>query len=101
MSFDVLKTSGEQTGDAAILVGAGVFGGIVVATDGTNAVTVSIYDNATTNSGTELIPTTVITTSATDRVQYIFPPRPIEVSNGIYVDITLGGGSCGYVVYYR
>ncbi len=101
MSFDTLKSSGEKTADAAILVGHGVFGGIVVATDGTNAVTVSIYDNASTASGTELIPTTVFTTGAADRKQYLFPPRPIEVENGIYVDITIGGGSCGYTVYYR
>jgi hypothetical protein len=33
---------------------------IIVATDGTNAVTLSLYDNATAASGTLIVPTMVI-----------------------------------------
>ncbi len=93
-------SSDEQTLDAAITATKGIFRGILVATDGTNSVTVSIYDNATTNSGTELIPTTVITSSATDRAQLIALPFDVYFLNGIYVDITTSG-TAGYVVYYR
>ncbi len=56
------RGSGSQTADALIYTGEGVFYGIMVATDATNAVTVSVYDG-TTATGTKLIPTSVVTTS--------------------------------------
>lgn len=94
------RSSGEQSADAAITTTAGVLRGIMVATDATNAVTVSIYDHASAASGTELIPTTIITTSSTDRAQGVFLPFDVGFVNGIYVDITCSG-TVAYVVYYR
>ncbi|MCP4488986.1 MAG: hypothetical protein GY820_16990 [Gammaproteobacteria bacterium] len=101
LAADKTRTSGENTADAAITTDPGKFRGILVATDGTNEVEVSIYDNASAASGTELIPTTVITTSDTNRAQGIFLPFEVEYKNGIYVDVTLGAGTVGYVVYYQ
>lgn len=95
------QQSAEKAIDAAITTTSGIFHGIIVATDGTNACTVSIYDNATAASGTELIPTTVITSSATDRVQAISISPAVRYYNGIYVDITLGAGAVGYMVYFK
>jgi len=97
---DKYSTSGEQTATASVLSRPGYFIGIMVATDATNAVTVSIFDNATAATGTELIPTTVITTSATDRAQIVLLPFGVKFENGIYVEITTNG-TVGYVVYYR
>lgn len=91
--------SGEKTADALILSGTGWFYGILVVTDAANAVTVDIYNN-TAASGTKLIPTLVVTTSATDRAQFFAPPFPISCTTGIYVDITCAG-AVKYVVYYR
>ncbi len=93
-------SSDEQTADAVIVSGIGVFRGVWVATDGTNAVTISIYNNATTNTGIELIPTTVITSATNDRAQGVFLPFNVRYDKGIYVDITTSG-TVKYVVYYR
>lgn len=91
--------SGSKAADALIVAGSGTFGGIAIATDGTNAVTVSIYDwdSVATNPGTLLVPTFVATTSATDRVKSFF--WPVHYNRGIYVDITCSG-TVGYEVYY-
>lgn len=94
----VLK-SAEKTADALIYTGACYFHGILVATDGTNAVTLDIYDN-TAGSGTVITPTIVIPTSASMRSASIGFNPPVWCKTGIYVDITLAAGSCSYVVYY-
>jgi len=94
------EISAEKDADAAITSGYGWFHGIIVATDGTNAVTVDIYDSASA-TGRKLIPTTVITTSANDRVQAIgYGEEDVYYRLGIYVDITCAG-TVGYMVVYN
>jgi hypothetical protein len=89
--------SGEKSADALIHAGEGGFQGITFALDGTNACTVSVYDN-TSAAGTLLMPTTVMPTSATQRsVGFYFNP-PVQYNTGIYVDIT-SSGTCSFVVY--
>ena len=95
------NTSGELTADAAVLAATGYFYGISVITDATNAVTMTCYDNASAASGVKLFGDWVVTTSAIDRRQELFPPVPINVDNGIYCDITLGAGAMEYAVFYR
>lgn len=90
--------STEQTGDAAVVTSAGYICGILIATDGTNSVTVDMYDNASAASGTNIIPTIVVTTSASNRSTAIKVDRAI--SNGVYVDVTTSG-TLSYVVYYK
>ena len=93
------NTSGELSADALVFTGEGYFYGIMVATDGTNNCTISIYDN-TSASGTELIPTWVAVTNSANRAQYFSLPTPVRFGTGIYVDITCAG-TAGYTVYYR
>ena len=90
------RSSGEKTADATILTGVGYFRQILVMPDGTNDVTVSIYDN-TASSGTKLFPT--MTFSGTGGAQ-ASPPVWIPVNTGIRVDITTVG-TVAYVVLYR
>jgi hypothetical protein len=93
--------SGQQTGVAAIVTGPGIFDGIIIATDGSSPVTVDILDSSTPISASvRIIPTTVITTSAIDRVQAIRPPFPVRFFNGLSVSPT-SVGTYKYVVYYR
>lgn len=94
------KQSAEKTADAAITTSGGLFHGIAVITDATNSVTVSIYDNATAASGTELIPTWIVTTSARDRIQAYSINPPVRYYNGVYVDITTSG-TVTYMVYFE
>jgi hypothetical protein len=97
---DWTQGSGQKTTDALIFTGEGVFHGIIVSSDSTNAITVDVYDGITA-TGTKLLPTTVVTTSAIDRIQAIKPPGgPVKFYTGLYVDITCSG-TAKYVVYYR
>ena len=90
------NTSGEQTADATIMTGSGYFHQIVVMPDGTNDVTVSIYDN-TASSGTEFLPTL---TFAGDGGPQASPPVWVRAGTGIRVDVTTAG-TVGYVVLFR
>ena len=92
-----------NTSDAAVTTGPGYLKGLIVHTDGTNACTVKAYDNATAASGTKLFSDWVVTTSATDRVQALsFDGQECPYGNGIYIDITVGGGgTCTYDVYFE
>lgn len=86
------------TADSAAVTGAGWLYGVVIVTDGTNAPTIAIYDN-TSATGTKLVPDMVL--AATPRVQTLSLDPALAFSTGAYVDITLGGGTIAYMVYYR
>lgn len=96
-----LRASGVQTASALIHTGDALFAGIVVATDGTNAVTLDVYDGTTTG-GTKVIPQTVIPSSATNRSWALSIDPGLLVRSGIYIVVSVaGGGSCAYTVYYK
>ena len=90
------NTSDEQSADATILTGTGFFHQIVVMPDGTNDVTVSIYDN-TASSGVELLPTLTFAGNGGPQAS---PPVWIIVEKGIRVDVTTVG-TVAYTVLYR
>ena len=90
------KSSGEKTSDTAIVAVAAQLGGLLILTDGTNDATVTLYDNATTNSGTKLWEAKV---PASDEYGGCMFPEPIEAMAGIYADLTGTGASV--IVYYR
>lgn len=93
---DAVISSGEKTADTTILTGGGYFKQIVVMPDGTNDVTVSVYDN-TASSGTKILPTL---TFAGDGGPQASPPIWVRVDSGIRVDITTAG-TVAYTVLYR
>jgi hypothetical protein len=91
--------SETKTDDASITTGYGYFLGIIVVTDGTNAVTLDIYDS-TAASGRKLIPTTTIPTGTSNRFAVIgFADGDLYYYAGIYVDVTCAG-TVSYMVYY-
>lgn len=98
LAAEFVNSSGNKTADALIFGEAGNLHGIMVVTDGTNACTLAVYDN-TTNTGTLLLPSWVVTTSSTDRTQSVGFYPPVHFGIGLYVDITCAG-TCNYVVYY-
>ena len=84
---------------AAVVSGRCVLYGLILATDGTNAATVNVYDSATA-AGTKLIPTDTVLAGAT-RYHYISFPTPIYCATGVYVAVSVaGGGTCSFQVYY-
>ena len=92
-----VNSSGSKTGSAVIFGMPGNLHKIVVSTDATNAQTVDIYDSVD-DSGTKLIPTWIVTTSATDRTQTIGFSPPVRFSTALYVKVA-GSGTMSYVVY--
>ena len=97
---DYAKSSDVYTADhAAIVTGAGYFYGIIVMTDGTNAVTVKVYDN-TAASGTKILPDWLVTTGSSDRCQRLEFNPPLGFSTGVSVDITTSG-TVSYMLFTR
>ena len=96
------KTSEVKTASALIYTGPCVLGGILMALDGTNAVTLDVYDGVDA-TGRKVIPQLVIPSSATVRVFSLdFGPDGKEMYTGIYVVIAVaGGGTASYTVDYK
>ena len=81
------------------MTGECAFHGIVLKTDGSNNVTLNIYDN-TAASGTKLIPTDFVVPGSDYYFGYS-PPKAIKCSNGVYISVSVaGGGSCAFQVFY-
>lgn len=97
---DWMDKSAVNTADAAIATGTGWFYGFVIYTDGTNSVTVDIYDN-TSGTGTKLAPSIVCQTSSTNRTCVFGADVGIVFNTGLYIDITSSDATPDYVVYYR
>lgn len=96
---DWSRPSATKTASASIATSPGYFHGLVVMTDGTNAVTVDVYDN-TAGSGEKLIPTWIVTSSATNRAQSYSINPPVRFYTGCYVTISIAGeGTASYMVY--
>ena len=89
----IYKIKSTHTSDALVENGRGILGGIIIVTDGTNACTVSIYDN-TAASGDKFFPTIIVPASYTSGFAI---GVDTEYYNGIYVDITTSG-TCTYTV---
>ena len=88
--------SAVKTADALIATGWTEMHGVIVTTDGTNAVTMDIH-NGTTTAGAKIAPT--ITFPATPVTQAVSFNPPVSCSSGIYVNITTAG-TVSYTVYY-
>jgi hypothetical protein len=95
MGFSAIKTA-----DALIHTGPAYLYGIVVATDGTNSVTVKTYDNTTASGTQKPHPDWIVSTGAANRIASISFDPPVPMGTGIYVDITTSG-TVSYEVYYR
>lgn len=99
-SVDIAKHS-IQTESAAITTGAGLFYGIIVRTDGTNNVTLNIYD-ARSATGTRLTPANIVISGTSYQSGWAFSlDPPITYTSGVYVSVSVaGGGTCSYDVLY-
>lgn len=89
--------SGEEnvTAGKVIKNSPGLLHGLVVNTDGTNAVTVTVYDNAAAASGTIVAKITVLAADRTGGLVGI----DVGCDNGIFVVISGTGGTA--ILYYE
>jgi len=86
--IDVLTQPSASSGVA--VTGACVFKGIIFKTDGTNDVTVTVYDN-TSASGNKLTPESFVIEGSARVFALSYEPGVLAV-NGIYVAMSVAGG---------
>lgn len=91
-----LTSSGKITSSQAVTTQRCVFGGILIITDGTNDVTVTIYDHASAASGTAVWESTI---TGSDNYGGGILPHPIRCENGIYAALS-GDGVETVIIYY-
>jgi len=94
-----MEHSKPKTASAAIATVPGYIYGIWVATDGTNAVTFTIYDAATA-TGTAIFPSFVVPSSSSNRNTTISFDPPVPYNTGLYVTGS-SSGTYSYDVFYR
>lgn len=94
------KASGPHGSSVIVSRQGGLFFGILVTTDGTNDVTVNVYDsNESTGSGQMLIGPDFLVQGAAYFGGFTLFENPIHVSDGIYISIS--GTNAHVIVYYQ
>lgn len=88
------QSSGLKTTSGIIKAVPCLLTGVLVITDGTNAATVILYDNASTNSGTVLWKCTVVGAAYFGGATFEIPVR---AQKGVYM--TISGTGANAVVY--
>lgn len=89
-------SSGLKSADAAISTISGRLLGLYLIADGTNAATLTVYDNASAASGTVLCKIS-IPAGQTYNDSHL-PGEGVVVNNGIYADVS--GTGAQYIVHY-
>jgi hypothetical protein len=88
----------DVTGDLLVKTGKCLFYGILVQPDGTNDVSVTIYDG-TDDGGRAAIST--MDFDGDGGTKYLPMANPVAMKDGIFVDIGLAAGTVNYTVFYR
>ena len=99
MDSIAVTSSGRQTASVVVSAAAGRLHGLVVETDGTNAATVTVYDNASA-SATGNIVGRLIVAGADRNANIIFFEQGVEALRGLYLEVT-GTGAAAIVYYSR
>lgn len=98
MNISTARSSGSiAAGAANVVIAQGtLLRGVMAISDGTNAATVILYDNASAASGTVLAKVVATSTQGTNTILF---PAPIKADNGIVAAIT-GTGTPTGIVYH-
>ncbi|MCE5265727.1 MAG: hypothetical protein LLG97_19635 [Deltaproteobacteria bacterium] len=95
----VAKVTTDGAASGIAVSGAAAFYGIVVVTDGTNNITLNVYDN-TAAAGSTLVPADTVILGG-DRIWTFSWDPAIKCTTGIYVSISVaGGGTAKWKVQY-
>jgi len=87
-------SSGVKTEDTLIYTGRNRVNAITIMTDGTNAATVSLYDN-TSAAGTIRVKGSCVGANLTSHILF---ENPVLFENGIYADVT--GTGATFIVFF-
>ena len=94
-----MEKSAVLTESSQIAAVPGYIYGIWIATDGADAVTLTVYD-ALTATGTAIFPSFVIPTSSANRNTTISFDPPIPYNTGLYIT-GASSGTYSYIVFMR
>ncbi len=96
---DIALLTLPQAASGVAYAGECVFYGLVIRTDGTNAVGLNLFDSITA-AGRRLLPSNVVIPGTANLWSISFTP-PILCARGVYVQITAaGGGTFGWQIQY-
>lgn len=103
--FAYMVPSSEHTAGGSVVTSPGYLYGLMMITDGTNAVTYDLYDSSHTTAAsaaehTHLIPVWTVTTSASNRAQTLSFDPPLAYNAGMYAS-AYSAGSFNVIFYYR
>lgn len=103
--YEYMVPSSEHTASGSVFTAPGYLYGMMIITDGTNAVMVDLYDSANQDAahasvGTHLIPLWIITTSSTNRAQTLSFAPAVPYSSGLYTSNNCAG-TYRMIFYYR
>ena len=91
------RPSGLLSASGTVSARPGTLCGVIIITSSTNNATVTLYDNATTNSGTVVFEAVLVAGTASYSSGYAFT-KPVLVGNGIYA--TVSGTGANFIVYF-
>lgn len=83
-------------GTTVISTGPNTLSGVVVISDSINPATITVFDNASTASGTVLARLTATTNTGANSMAMI---TPVRAENGLVVQITGTGAPTGLILY--
>lgn len=96
MSSSTAKSSGLKSSSAVIAARPAVVKSVQAIADGTNAATITVYDNASAASGTELCQ---IIVDAGLTYEFFANDDGVEAFNGLY--LSLSGTGAKAIVHYK
>lgn len=100
VAADWAAGSGVKTGSTVISTKPGVLRQVIVTSASTNAITIDLYDNASTTAGNKMIPSWVIPAQSTVGGIQTLTVENERYGTGLYLAITTDG-SANCVVIYR
>ena len=95
--METSKSSGHLIANTVVCDNPCFLSGVQHFSDGTNAATLVIYDDASALTTGKILWKSSLLTNATNFVPHSWH-RPVECKNGIYVVVS--GTGCGFVVEY-
>lgn len=89
------RSSGLKSSSGIIQTGRNRINAVTLITDGTNAATLTVYDNASAGSGLVI---SKVTASGAQNTTHVIYESPVVAENGIYATVTGTGAS--YIIFY-
>jgi len=89
------RSSDLKSADAVIATGVNRINAVTLITDGTNAASVIVYDNASAASGKVLAK---VSAAGAQNTMHVIFENPVYAELGLYADVT--GTGAGYIVYF-